>query len=901
MRITIERIRTLVLAAGVLLLVALAAFLAIGKWKIPFNRRDIPKRLGIDIQQEANGFTYTQAHAGHTLFKIHASKVVKLKNSIAQLHDVQIDLYGADGISVDRIVGDEFEYDQKGGMATAAGPVEITIMRPGEKPAIASEPLAGQLSGKKERTAPAAKPPSGSGPPAAMPDTDQKKTIHVKTSGLVFNQQSGVATTTNRVDFSSLQGSGSSIGATYDSQKGYLVLDHSVEMTTHTSDDGGPGADPVEIHAAHAEFDRVTQACRLNTVAAKTRGEQANAAAATILFRDDGSVQRLDASGGFTVTTATGGHLAAPNGLMTFDEDNKPHHAHLEGGVMMDSTSGSRVMHGTAPTMELEFTANGELRHAHLERGVEVESNEQGQSQVNGQPVAVAVNRKWRSPVADVEFRPSGRTGKGQVEPANIHGAGGVVMTGESRRGNAAPVPSSLAADELTGVFGPASALTEMTGAGHASMEQTTATGAKQTASGDRLEAHFTSNTGTGMGAVASPKSTPEKTAANSPLGGAEQVQSAVIDGHVVLVQQPAAQAGGQPQPPLRATAGRAEYEGASSAAGEWLHLTINPRVDDGGLRLTADKVDVAQSSGDAFAHGNVKATWTGNGPNTGSRAGAAGGDSLALGGKGPAHAVANEAQLHQAGGAMASGEATFRGHARLWQDANSVAAPVIEINREKQILTANSTDPAEPVRVVMVSAAGPGTAQPTSAQISAGQPPGTGEVRGKSSAPSVIRMHGGDLWYSDAERRTLMHGAALGTVVADTGGVESVSDQVELFLTPAGQPHPSGAPSTPQARVEGQASQPNSAGAPSQVDRMTATGHVVLTSQGRRGTGEQLTYTSRTGDYVLTGTPAASPRMTDPQRGTVTGETLIFHSRDNSVSVEGGAQKTRTDTTAPR
>ena len=602
------------------------------------------------------------------------------------------------------------------------------------------------------------------------------------------------------------------------------------------------------------------------------------------------------------MTTATGGRLGAPTGTMNFDEGNQPRHAHLEGGVTMDSTSGGRVMHGTAPTMELEFTANGELRHAHLERGVEVESNEQGHSQVNGQAVAVAVTRKWRSPVADVEFRLPGRTGKGQMEPANIHGVGGVVITGETRRGSSAPVPSSLAADEVTGIFGPNSALTEMTGTGRASMEQITATGAKQTASGDRLEAHFLeahssdAHQTPGAAAAGSAKSTPEKAAANSAMVGAQQIQSAMIDGHVVLVQQLAAQVGGQPQPPLRATAGRAEYEGASSAAGEWLHLTINPRVDNGGLQLTADKVDVAEGSGDAFAHGNVKATWAGNGPNTGGRAGAAGGESLALGGKGPAHAIANEAQLRQTGNAGTGSEATFRGRARLWQDANSVAAPIIEANRQKQILTASSNDPAESVRVVLVSAAGPETAQ-----ASTGQRAGAGEVRSKSSAPSVIRMHGGDLWYSDVERRALMRGAPLGPVVADTGGVESISDRVELFLTPAGQPNPSGVPSSPQARVGGQVSQPNSAGATSQVDRMLATGHVVLTSQGRRGTGEQLTYTSRTGDYVLTGTSAAAPRMTDPQRGTVTGETLIFHSRDNSVNVEGGAQKTRTDTTAPR
>jgi lipopolysaccharide export system protein LptA len=81
----------------------------------------------------------------------------------------------------------------------------------------------------------------------------------------------------------------------------------------------------------------------------------------------------------------------------------------------------------------------------------------------------------------------------------------------------------------------------------------------------------------------------------------------------------------------------------------------------------------------------------------------------------------------------------------------------------------------------------------------------------------------------------------------------------------------------------------------------MTARGHVVLTSEGRRGTGEQLVYTSATGEYVLTGTAAAPPKMSDAARGTVTGEALIFRGRDDSVSVEGGGQKTRTQTTAPK
>jgi lipopolysaccharide export system protein LptA len=115
--------------------------------------------------------------------------------------------------------------------------------------------------------------------------------------------------------------------------------------------------------------------------------------------------------------------------------------------------------------------------------------------------------------------------------------------------------------------------------------------------------------------------------------------------------------------------------------------------------------------------------------------------------------------------------------------------------------------------------------------------------------------------------------------VVAETGTATSSSDLVEVKLLPAGK------------AIQGQA----------QVEAMTARGHVVLTSEGRRGTGEQLVFTSATNEYILTGTATAPPKMSDPARGTVSGEALIFRGRDDSVSVEGGGSKTTTQTTAPR
>jgi len=831
-RFTIERLRTLVLAAGVLLIAALVVFLARGKLKNPLNLKELPQRLGVGITADASGFTLDHSFGGHSRYRIRASNAVQYKDNHAILKDVKIELFGEDGSRVDRIEGAEFEYDQKNGTAQARGPVEITLMRPGVAPAIA--PKASAAKAEKGKPTPI----------ASVAETAQRGEIHVKTSGLTFDTRSGVATTGEHVDFSMVQGSGSSVGASYDSKQGSLVLDRSVELNTRR------GGDSVAIHAQHAEFDRDTHLCRMHAATADYRGGEATAGDANVLFRDDGSAVRLDALHGFNLTTANGGHIAAPTGSMEFNEHNQPRHGHLEGGVLMDSTrltedgAGQRRMRGSSPAAELEFTSTGELRHAHLERGVEIES-EQLSDAANG---PLRVSRTWKSPVADVDFRDNGH---GQAEPRTIRGVQGVVLTGESQRGKAAPEPTRLAADEVMGEFGPDSVLTSMTGTGHASMEQTNAAGSRQTATGDSVEAQFTQGRQAGG-----------KGGAESGPGGAGQIESAVVDGHVLLAQQVAAkspaQNGAEAPAPLRAWAGRAQYEGA----GEWLHLMLNPRVEDGGMQLTADRIDVSHESGDAFAHGNVKATWLS--ANT-EKAGQPGG--AALGGQGPAHVVAEEAQLHQA-----TGETTFKGHARLWQQANSVAGPVIVLDRQRQTLVARSTDAAEPVKAVLLNTGG----------LELGAAKQTGGDAGKSNSPSVIRVRGGDLKYSAAERKAVMRAGALGSVVAETVTATSVSNEVELVLLPAGN-H--------AGKDGGQA----------QVDRMTARGHVVVTSGGRRGTGEQLVYTGETGEYVLTGTAAVPPRLTDPARGNVTGEALIFHSRDDSVSIEGGGRRTTTETTAPK
>jgi lipopolysaccharide export system protein LptA len=865
-----------VLVTGVLLVAALGVFLVRGKWRNPLNLKELPKRLGVDIQSDASGFTMEHALGAHGRYKIHASKAVQFKQGKAELHDVRIELYSEDGQSVDRIEGAEFEYDQKDGTATATGPVEITLVKPTVAPAIAPKVAAGKDLEDKAGT-----------PLGTVEEMAARGEVHVKTSGLSFDEKSAVATTAEHVDFSMAQGSGSSMGATYDSKGGLLVLDRAVELNT---DRGGA---MVTVHAQHAEFERNDKICRMRAAVADYRGGQATAGDATILFRQDGSAVHLDAVNGLTLTSANGGRIEAPKGTLEFDEKNQPKHGRMEGGVKMSSDrpaangNGEQHAHGTAPTLELEFTDEGDLHRAHLERGVEMASEER-----SGQGAErVEAHRTWKSPVADVVFRKAGpgqeghgKGESGRTEPETITGTDGVVVTSESRKGLAAAVPSSLRADTVKGFFGPDSQLAAMTGTGHARVEETTASGVVQTSTGDRLEAQFKNGAEINGGG-------------KNGQTGAGQVDSAVLDGHVVMVQEPAkSEAHGASS--MRATAARAEYAGA----GDWLHLTGSPHVVDGNLDVTADKMDVSRQTGDAFGHGHVKATWLGGAHPGSSEPGSAGAPtqatktetprgrgtpsaglgSLGLGGQAPAHVIAAEAHLQRtSGGAGNAGTSvvTFTGHARLWQEANSVSGPTIVLDREKQTLVARSGDAGEPVEVVLLSAAGKSAGPGTGPRAG----PGGGKSTGaKNAGPSVVRAQGGDLKYSDAERKAVMKGGGLGLVTAETGTASSTSNEVELVLLPPGN----------HAGKDGGAAQ---------VDRMTARGHVVVNSEGRRGTGEQLVYTSESGEYVLTGTSATPPQMTDPARGNVTGDALIFNSGDDSVSIEGGGRKTTTETTAPK
>src|SRR5580700_4963112 len=154
------------------LLVAGAYFYA--RHRVQNALKQIPEKIGLQIKQSATGFTVSKSQQGRTLFTIQAGKAVQFKQGgHAELHDVQITLYGSDSSRFDQIRGAEFEYDQQSGNIIAKGEVQIDLQSN----------------------------PGGVLTPDQSPPTQLKTPIHLETSGLVFNQNTGDAHTEERVDF----------------------------------------------------------------------------------------------------------------------------------------------------------------------------------------------------------------------------------------------------------------------------------------------------------------------------------------------------------------------------------------------------------------------------------------------------------------------------------------------------------------------------------------------------------------------------------------------------------------------------------------------------------------------------------------------------------------------------
>jgi lipopolysaccharide export system protein LptA len=807
MRITIEQLRTGIVGLGLLLIAGILGFLGFAHYQRRFFNQDLPSKLGMHIESSANGFTYSQSDKrGRTLFLLHASNVVRYKEgSRATLRDVSITLYGADGDRNDRIYGDKFEYDPPSGILKAQGEVQIDL-GPAEPENSTRAPSRIQGEAQEEKT-----------------------TVHVKTSELVFNTKTSAATTDQNVEFHFPKAAGTAIGASYDSQKGILILQRAVELSSSVN------GDPLEVHATHAHILRTTQKCYLQNVSTDFRNERSTAEEAVVLFRKDGSAEHIDARGNIHFHSDSGQEVTAQAGEMQLDQHSDPLSAHLSQGVAFTSEDSLHHMHGTAVEVFMSFAAKSAPRHARLLNSVSVVDQQVGLPE---DPHG-SLSREVRGSQVDVDFVTDAQQHT-TAKTAFAQGGATIVLHTVRTKG---PQPlTTIEGDSLLANLTPQMAVSKLTGTGHTKLTDLAADGTTQVSTGDSLLIRFNSQSTQDRGkeqkTKKSSKSEPSVLGRLDPE--ASQIESALQSGHVTLLQQPPkgkTAADGSPVSPLTATAEKADYQ----AAQQNLQLTGSPHVHNGSLDMTAQIVDYSRAIGDATASGDVKATYLQTeAKNREMGTGKSGG--AVFGGQGPVHIIATKAHLDHA-----TGDATFTGQARLWQESNSVAAPILELSRARQTLKAHNQ-----VSATFLSS------------------------EDSKQGPSVVRISSHDLIYSDAERKGVFRGA----VVAQSGDVTIHSSQAEVFLSEA----------RTQNSVEN-----------SQVDHLIASGNTVLTQPGRRATGEKLVYTASDGRFILTGTNSVLPHLYDVSHGNVTGDALIFSIRDDSVNVEGQGQKSITETRTPR
>ena len=673
--------------------------------------KEIPNKIGIDIKQTANGFQFSKSDGKRTLFTVQAGKLKQFKlDGSAELHNVSIVLYGRDSSRFDQIYGDDFSYDKKSGNVTGHGEVQIDLE---------------------------ANPTGGTGPDQSTP-RELKNPIHLKTRDLVFNQESGDATTDARVDFSTPQASGWAVGVQYSGKTNVLTLVSQVHVTM-------AGKKAESLFATHARIthdphEAVLEHPRLQSESGTVEAEQA-----TLFLGPDNEVQRVLATG--NVNAETRGQDAdvmrsrADQGEMLLTgKQNLLRTATLTGNVHVERI-GSQPMQGDAGRAILDFLGQNELQKVHAMDGVRLAQHNTG----NGAPAAGSSSPQDYdiiAPIIDFFVAEGNR-----LDHAETSGAAKITIT---------PAQSSSAA------------------IAQASDQRTVITAG-------RFDAKFAA-TSDGSSRLTSIHGAPDAKIVNLAPGLPDRVStSQTLDaaffpqGGISSVIQQGSVAYDDGQAPSKRTQAWAD-KALYTPADRILVLTGSPRVSEGAMVTTARTIRINRDTDDAFADGNVKSTYSEltEQPNGALLASAS-----------PIHVTAATMTAHNS-----PAVALYQGNARLWQDANIVVAPSIQFDRDRRFLVAQGTA-AQPVSTVLVQAKllQPGQVQPVRVQPNKAQ--ADGERKAKPAKPEEkpddngpVTITSARLTYADAERLAHYEGG----VIAKGASFTASAKTMDAYLLPRSQ-----------------------------------------------------------------------------------------------------------------
>lgn len=304
-----------------------------------------PPMLPTEISGMREKFKLTRTEGGQNKWEITADKVSQEKDS-SQTHMEQVTLkiYNKTADKYGLVKSANAEFEQNAKRLFSEGEVEITLGVPTE------------------------------GQPA-------RPLVNIKSSGVTFDVQASKATTDRPASFTFENGTGHSVGASYDANTRELHLQHDAEIDTKPP---GPHAKLMKIQAGEVIYKEAESRIWLNEWARLTRENTiVNAASGIIQLQDDRHIRQIDAANAHGTDEYPKRKLeyAAGELRVTYNDEGEVDHISGKTNARLVATSAGSETKMTSDFVDLTFeTLNNE---SVLTKAVGI-----GNARIESEPVA---------------------------------------------------------------------------------------------------------------------------------------------------------------------------------------------------------------------------------------------------------------------------------------------------------------------------------------------------------------------------------------------------------------------------------------------------------------------------------------------------------------------------------